>query len=137
MERQVLARVLPGRGNRSRELSRAVAFWTTALRLGDWKITVRAALKKELVEREAFVDLNPHFREAKVALRRLTKFDTALEEDLVHELLHVVHWQASHELGKKEEDDIIPFEQSLNALAELLVALRRSSPSKVNCVDAN
>lgn len=126
MERKVVLA-----GTMSREFSRALAFWKTVLRLGDWKISVRVASKKELGEREAFVELSPHYREATVWLRRLTKLDTALEEDLVHELLHVAFWQASHELGKKPEDDSIPFEQGLNTVADLLVALRRGDANAV------
>jgi hypothetical protein len=110
-----------------RALVRVLVFWQTALRLTDWRITIRAADKKEMDGRKAFVDLYPNSKEADVALRRVHRLDHDLESDLVHELLHVVYWQPSLVLGRKEEDDTVPFEQGLNVVAELLVRMRRGA----------
>jgi hypothetical protein len=112
----------------SPELQKVFDFWVSNLRLRDWALSVKRGIAEKFGNDNgtvALVSFSSELREATVFLRRLDKLDQGLEEDLVHELLHLVFIQASHSMIGKPDNDQILLEQALNVTANTLVALRR------------
>lgn len=106
-------------------LPEAAVFWIRRLRLRDWDIGFRVAKKGEFTSQQAEVEYVPAHRRAVVVLSSLGKLTQMLEEDLVHELLHLVFIQGTSLLTGRTEDDQLLNEQGLNVTADLLVGLRR------------
>ena len=106
-------------------------YWRPVLGLRDW--TVKATLSRHYdlseSDREGECEVNEEHRFVRIWLLHPTDYapDAIFEQDhertLVHELLHV-HYEAV----KPDEDDargLVAIEQSINAIAEGLVKLRR------------
>jgi hypothetical protein len=109
---------------------RLVAHWQVALRLHEWQLTLRLAPAEELKDKAAYVEMMPTFKTATVNLSRLDRVDADLEEDLVHELLHLVFWQLSMMADGSNPVVEAPFEFGINATTHALVGLRRSARRK-------
>jgi hypothetical protein len=103
-----------------------LTFWQSALRLGEWKLTVHTASEEHLGNRSAYVDVMPSYKEARIVLRNVGIEDPEIEEDIVHELLHLVFFQQSTHVQEMEQADQLPFEFALNTTAHALVGMRRS-----------
>lgn len=104
-------------------------FWIARLRLRDWAITLKQAKREDMGGCEATVDISATMKEATIHLKSLTRMDVSLEEDLVHELLHLVFVLMSSLTSKRMTEDELFHEQGLNIAANALVALRRGTIS--------
>lgn len=113
----------------SLSLRKLVDFWVTKLRLQDWKLDYAVGGPEQGFNDDkiqALVSFAAEMKEATVYLRRLEKPDKALEEDLVHELLHLVFIQYSVYMRSKENDaEQLMAEQAINITANALVDLRK------------
>lgn len=111
------------------ELLRSARYWQDALKLNDWELHFREADNGELEAENSVArcSLNAATRSATISLRSLTKFDRELEEDLVHELIHIVFVQLSMWVSCREPIDQVLTEQGINTVADLLVRLRRKT----------
>lgn len=119
------------------KLMECVMFWTQTLRLEDWRIAVQEAPPGALEKNDsrAQVDMRPFQREATIVLRSLEKFDAGTEDEIVHELLHLVFAQYALCIGRDEAQQL-PMEQGINAVGNALVSLRASG-IVVACTEAS
>lgn len=101
-----------------RAIEKALPYWKSLLKLGDWTITVRQGSKAEMDGGEA-VGLNFIHPEEMLSLILLRR--GATEEDLVHEILHLVTD------GDRAQDgtyDVL-HERAINRVAGALIELKK------------
>jgi hypothetical protein len=105
-----------------KEISKALPFWKSVLKLEDWTIDVVTGKKEELIqddgdgpeEHEALNHITPEHMESHIVMCWGAK-----EETLVHELLHLVH-DGDKPLGPYD----VLHERALNRVADALMFLK-------------
>lgn len=115
---------------------RWVPWWRDRLGLRDWHVDIVLCGSSDLGD--AFADCTPFFPHRTARIRLLVpsareeiweKYD--LEETLVHELLHITFGFAGVGLGEDYDGAkmsmMVLVEQQINALASILVKLKRGS----------
>jgi hypothetical protein len=112
-----------------------VPWWRDRLGLRDWHIDVESCGRPELDD--SYADCTPYFPMRTARIRFLVpnaheeiweKYD--LEETIVHELLHITFGIAGVGLAEYETEkmsSMVLVEQQINALASILVKLKRGN----------
>lgn len=106
-------------------LPQLLRYWVDNLRLNEWRITAKLGTDEELEDNVALVQYCASTKQATIHLQRLDDIDRELEEDLVHELLHLVFLQTTYEISSLARHLQLPFEFALDVTAVALVKLRR------------
>jgi hypothetical protein len=116
------------------ELDAALAYWQDVLNLRDWKVKATVSPRREMEEagRDGECRVDEPARFARIWILhpedRLADavFHQDHEEVLVHELLHIFF----NPLNEMDDERIsVHIEQSINAIAEGLVRLKRGKES--------
>jgi hypothetical protein len=120
------------------ELQELCAEWQSRLGLAHWKMSVRFGDPNEMGSCIANESHQPEFETALIKILKPSAysglFPQDMEQSLVHELLHILVSPLEPEGGYHGTQDFL-FEQTIDRLARILVALKRQA-EKVEGVDS-
>ena len=114
------------------QLTKKCREWQKVLRLQDWDIEVKIVREWDFVNKGSIGEVGRNNQHKSATIRILHPIDydpcnygpQDMEEDLVHELLHLHFLSEMFDLEPKME---IQYEQAINRVSEALVKLNREA----------